>query len=245
MEKLAREVDVAQEPPEALYVLEKGLIQRGSRAAALALLRRTQQAFPAHFWINHDLGVALGECQPPQYDEAIRFLTAAVALRPDSPGVRFNLGNKLVRAGRLDEAVVAYRQAIGLKPDYFKAHLKLGLALDEHGQFDEAIVAFLRAVELKPDDPDAHHSLGISLGHTGRVDEAVAAYRKAIALKPDYAECHCNLGIALQHQGKIAEALKSLERGHELGSRRKDWHYASAEWVRECRRQLEVAGRPR
>ena len=37
----------------------------------------------------------------------------------------------------------------------------------------------------------------------------------------------------------------SLERGHELGSQRKDWHYPSAEWVRECRRQLEVAGRPR
>jgi Flp pilus assembly protein TadD len=166
-------------------------------------------------------------------------------VRPDSPGARFNLGNNLVWAGRLDEAVVAYRQAIGLKPDYFKARLRLGLALDEWGQFDEAIVACRRAVELKPDDPDAHHSLGISLGHTGRVDEAVAAYRKAIAIKPDYAESHCNLGLALQHQGKIAEALKSLERGHELGSRRKDWHYASAEWARECRRQFEVAGRPR
>ncbi|MGO9922994.1 MAG: protein kinase domain-containing protein [Isosphaeraceae bacterium] len=245
MEKLAREVDVAQEPPETLYVLERGLIQRGSRAAALALMRRAQQAFPAHFWINHDLGIALGECQPPQYDEAIRFLTAAAALRPDSPGVRYNLGLVLALAGRLDEALVAYRQAIGLKPDYFMAHLKLGLALDAQGHFDEAIVACRRAVELKPDHADAHHSLGISLAHTGRVDAAVAAYRKAIALKPDYAESYCNLGLALQYQGKIADALKSLERGHELGSRRKDWHYASAEWVRECRRQLEVAGRSR
>ncbi len=226
-------------------MLERGLIQRGSRAAALALMRRAQQAFPAHFWINHDLGIALGECQPPQYDEAIRFLTAAAALRPDSPGVRYNLGLVLALAGRLDEALVAYRQAIGLKPDYFMAHLKLGLALDAQGHFDEAIVACRCAVELKPDHADAHHSLGISLAHTGRVDAAVAAYRKAIALKPDYAESYCNLGLALQYQGKIADALKSLERGHELGSRRKDWHYASAEWVRECRRQLEVAGRSR
>ena len=106
----------------------KGLRQRGSSAAALALLRRAQQAFPADFWINHDLGSALGECEPPQHEEAIRFLTVAVALRPDSPGVRFNLGNALVGAGRLDEAIVAYRHAIGLKPDYAMAHFKLGLS---------------------------------------------------------------------------------------------------------------------
>ena len=105
MEKLAREVDTAVQPPEALFVLEMGLRQRGASAAALALLRRAQQAFPADFWINHDLGMALGDCQPPQYEEAIRFLTVAVALRPDSPGVRYNLGNALAvrrAAGRGD-----------------------------------------------------------------------------------------------------------------------------------------------
>src|SRR5262249_17811767 len=111
MEKLAREVDTALEPPEALFVLELGLQQRGASAAALALLRRAQQAFPADFWINHDLGIALGRSEPPQLEEAIRFLTVAAALRPDNPGVRYNLGLALAGAGRLDEAIVAYRQA--------------------------------------------------------------------------------------------------------------------------------------
>ena len=219
--------------------------QRGASAAALALLRRAQQAFPADFWINHDLGMALSDCQPPQHEEAIRFLTVAVALRPDSPGVRYNLGNALACAGRLDEAIVAYRQAIGLKPDYGMAHFKLGLVLGEQGQLDEAIAACRRAIELKPDYADAHYSLGTFLVRTGRLDEAVAAYRKAIALKPDHAESHCNLGIALWKQGELAQALISLERGHELGSRRKDWRYPSAQWVRECRQQLELDGRLR
>ncbi len=313
MEKLAREVDIAEQPPEALFVLALGLRQRGADAAALALFRRAQQAFPADFWINHDLGIALSKCQPPQPEEAIRFLTAAVALRPDSPGARMNLGFVLSRAGRrdealvayrqaialkadysmahynvgvtlgeqghldeavvayrqairlkpdyssahfelglalgeqghLDEAVVAYRQAIRLKPDYSMAHLKLGLALGKQGQVDEAIAACRRAIQLKPDQADAHYNLGIFLARTRRPAEAAAAFRKAIALRPDYAESHCNLGYVLQQQGELAQALISLERGHELGSQRKDWHYPSAEWVRECRRQLEVAGRPR
>ena len=92
MEKLAREVDTALEPPAALFVLEMGLRQRGASGAVLALLQRAQLAFPGDFWINHDLGMALGNCQPPQHEESIRFMTAAVALRPDSAGVRLNLG---------------------------------------------------------------------------------------------------------------------------------------------------------
>ena len=58
-------------------------------------------------------------------------MTVAVALRPDSPGVRYNLGNALAGAERLDEATVAYRQAIGLKQDYAEAHFKLGWALGD------------------------------------------------------------------------------------------------------------------
>jgi serine/threonine protein kinase/Flp pilus assembly protein TadD len=240
MVKLASEVDTALQPPESLFLLETGLQQRGACAAALALLRRAQQAYPADFWINHDLGVALKNSQPPQHEEAIRFLTVATALRPDSPGVRYNLGLVLAVAGRLDEAIVAYRQAIGLKPDYGMAHLELGKVLGEQGHLDEAIAACRRAIELKPDHADAQYTLGNSLLHTARLDEAVAAFRKAIALQPDHAESHCNLGIALRQQGKLAQALTSLERGHELGSRRKDWRYPSAQWVRECRRQLEL-----
>ena len=77
----------------------------------------------------------------------------------------------------------------------------------------------------------------------GRVDEALAPLRRAIDLMPDHAESHCNLGIALLKQGEYTQALIALERGHELGSRRKDWRYPSAEWVRECRRRIELDGR--
>ena len=144
MEKLAREVDTAGQPPEALFILEMGLAQRGATEAALALLRRAQQAFPGDFWINHDLGMALGRCHPPQNEEAIRFLTVAVALRPDSAGVRLDLGSTLAHAGRLDEALVAFRQAIGLKPDYSMAHFELGLVLAKKGHLDEAVAAYRR-----------------------------------------------------------------------------------------------------
>ena len=165
--KAGAEVDTAAQPPEALFVLEMGLDQRGASGAALALLRRAQQAFPGDFWINHDLGLALLNCQQPQYEEAIRFLTAALALRPESPGVRLNLGIALASTGRLDEAQGAYRQAIALKPDYSMAHLRLGLVLGEKGHLDEAVAACRRAGELKPDYATPTTALAFSLRKRG------------------------------------------------------------------------------
>ena len=89
-------------------------------------------------------------------------MTVAVALRPDSAGVRVNLGLALSRTGRLDEALVAYRQAIGLKPDFSMAHLDLGVLLAEKGHLDEAVAACRRASQLKPDYGYAYYNLGFS-----------------------------------------------------------------------------------
>jgi eukaryotic-like serine/threonine-protein kinase len=157
--------------------------------------------------------------------------------------VHLNLGTALARAGRLDDALAAYRQAIGLKPDYSMAHYFLGQILAEKGQLDEAIAACRRATQFKPDYGDAFYDLGTLLSRRGRVDEALVALRSAIELMPDHAESHSNLGSALQSQGEYAQALVALERAHELGSRRKDWRFPSAEWVRECRRKVELDGR--
>src|SRR5262249_53404349 len=59
-------------------------------------------------------------------------------------------------------------------------------------------------------------------------------------LQPDYAEAYCNLGQALQMKGQFAEALVHRRRGHELGSKRPDWSYPSAQWIRECEKLIEL-----
>jgi serine/threonine protein kinase/Flp pilus assembly protein TadD len=243
LEQLAREVKADAQPPEALVILDLVLRQRGAHASAVALLRRAQEAHPGDFWINHNLGIALQDCRPPQHEEAVRFLTVAVALRPRSAGARLNLGLVLLTKGRLDEAAAAFRKAIALKHDYAPAHNDLGLVFWKKGRLDEAAAAFRRAVALKPDFAPGHFNLGLACWRTDRVDEAAAAFRRAIALKPDYAEAHCNLGGILRQRGEFARALPPLTRGHDLGSRRPDWPYPSARWVKECQRLVELDGR--
>jgi serine/threonine protein kinase/Flp pilus assembly protein TadD len=243
LEKLAAEVDPATQPPEALFVLHLALRQRGAGASALALLRRTQQTYPADFWINHDLGMALFEVQPPRYEEAIRFLSVAVALRPESPGARLNLGLALYRNGRLDEAAAALQQAVALEADYAAAHRYLGQLYLAKGLLDETVAACRRAIALQPDWPQTHLVLGVALSDQGRLAEAAAAFCRAIELKPDYAEAYCDLGSVLRRQGELAQALAAYEQGHALGSRRPNWPYPSAQWVRTSQRLVELEGR--
>jgi serine/threonine protein kinase/Flp pilus assembly protein TadD len=277
LEQLAREVEVAGQPPQALFVLDRALHAWGATEGEVALLRRAQEAFPGDFWTNENLGTALAQGHPPQLEEAIRFLTAAVALRPESPGARLNLGIVLGEKGRRDEAESAYRKALDLKPDYAEAHLELGFflwkanrpdealaacrratelkpllapahfhlgrALVEKGRLGEALAAYRRAIDLQPGYAEAHYELGNTLRECGRLGEAVAAYRRAIDLQPGYAEAHCNLGVSLRGQGEFAQALAALTRGHELGRRRPNWPYPSAQWVRECRRLVELDDR--
>jgi tetratricopeptide (TPR) repeat protein len=212
----ARADEVAALPPVSRVLLAGHLAKMGGIDEATALLRRAQEQFPGDFWINHSLASYLSRMRPPRWGEAIRFYTAAVALRPDSPGARLNLGVALWRKGRLAEALAVYRCLIDRKPDYAEAHCNLGAILWEMGRRDEGVAAIRRALERKPDLAEAHSNLGRALGHRGRLDEAVAAYRRAIALRPDLADAHLHLGIAQAGRGRLAEAAAAYRRVIEL-----------------------------
>jgi tetratricopeptide (TPR) repeat protein len=188
LEKLAAEADVRKLPAQSLTALANRLLLARARRSAVQLLRRTQRQYPADFWANHNLGMALRVVTPPQRQEALRFLSAAVALRPDSPGAHLNLGLVLSEQGRYDEALACFRKAIELDCKYAQAHTNLGVALMDRGQIDAAIASCRKAVDLGPKDARAHLNLGAVLRARGRLDEAIACFRKAIELNPKLAK---------------------------------------------------------
>jgi tetratricopeptide (TPR) repeat protein len=240
LKALARDPAAIAQPPEELFLLGSSLTQRGAKGENLALLRRAREAFPGDFWLNHNLGTVLEECQPPQLDEAIRFLSVAVALRPDNAGSRLNLGIALRNRGRVDESIAAFRRAIELRPDYAAPHCQLAFVLATGGWPDEARAEARRVLELQPEYGQAYLALGDAWFCGSRFDKAEAAFRRATELEPDCAKAHCCLGDALLQQGRFAAALAAYERGHELGSRTPGWNWPSARWVRHCRRLCEL-----
>jgi serine/threonine-protein kinase len=275
---LAEAADVRQLPARALTRLALRLEDVNDPASAVGLLRRAAKQYPGDFWVNHALGVALVDQQKPADPaEAVRYLSVAMALRPDSPGTHYTLGTALRDKGQMDEAVQELRAALAINPKDVSAHNNLGVALQQQGKLDEAIQEYRAALAINPEHAGARHNLGNALLRKGQLDEAIqesraglaidpeyapahytlgnalrkqgnltdaiTAYREAIRLQPDYAEAHCNLGHGLRQQGKYAEALAELRTGHELGSKRPDWRYPSAQWVQQAERLTELERR--
>ncbi len=202
------EATLRRQPAASLVLLAQEIRALPDRDRSAAILRAAWSRFPGDFWIAHDLGTisgAHGRYNNPE--EAVRFLTAAIAIRPGSSDAHFDLGRVLHNKGDLDGAEAECREAIRLKPDHSGAHLNLGVALRHKGDLDGALAEYREAIRLQPDDAGAHRNLGGALLGKGDLDGALAECREAIRLQPDLADAHSNLGGALQDKGDLDGAL--------------------------------------
>ena len=100
-----------------------------------------------------------------RFDQAIATWQAALLVPPDPLDlsgrvlILSNLGDTLVRRGRLDEAVAPFAEIARLAPRSVDAHYRWGQALAVQGKIDEAIPHFADAVALDPDHAQARASL--------------------------------------------------------------------------------------
>jgi serine/threonine protein kinase/Flp pilus assembly protein TadD len=216
LKRLAVEAQADLPPPAVLVRLGRALWDAKYFTDAERLLRAGQQHHPADFWLNHWLAEVLRGMGPPQRAEAVRFFTAAVVLRPKSPGAWLNLGHALHSSERNHEAEIAYRRAIELKPDYAGAFCNLGATLRALGRPAEAEAALRRAIELKPSFDTAHFNLGLVLDDLGRLAEAEAAVGQAVMFDPDMADAHGLRAQLLGKQGRHAEAEAACRRALKL-----------------------------
>jgi len=146
--KLATANEVRELSPVLVVQLAHALRRCGAGTEAIALLRQAQRNHPDDFWINHALAETLLNTSPPRAEEAIRYFTAAVALRPKLADLRVHLAEALQRSGKLKEAVESVREAIRLNPQLGGAFTRLGDLLLDLGDIDGAIAACADAKTL-------------------------------------------------------------------------------------------------
>jgi superkiller protein 3 len=212
LERLARTVAATDLPATTLHLIGGALEELRAFAPAIALLREGQRRYPGDFWLNQRLGLLLDKAKPPQRQEALRFLSVAVALRPQSAGAYLNLGLALDRQGRVDEAIAACRQAIELRPFEAKAYRSIVPLLQKQGRPEEAVSLCRKAVELKPDSVEAYANLGNALREQGKLSEAVEAFHKAIELDPSNFDPYGGLANTLRLQGRLDEAVAACRK---------------------------------
>src|SRR5262249_45288254 len=161
--------------------------------------------------ITPSLGFAYFKMEPPRLPEAIRFLTAAQAIRPETAHV---LGHALALAGRKDEAILVFRDLTRIRRmvgGHFTCLAELlkaqGRAQEADEGLDRAVAASREGLSSQPDDPFSHFLLGEALSARGDLDGAIAAYREGLRLKPFDTTALFNLGCVLQQNGVLDEAL--------------------------------------
>jgi serine/threonine protein kinase/tetratricopeptide (TPR) repeat protein len=210
VEQLARELDVRTQPPSFLLLAAGNVLT--NKQVRLALFRRIQHGYPADLWANHYLAFEL--IDDHRDAEAVRYFTAALALRPANAGIYLNRGSALMEAGEIDASIADFRQAIALEPNYAMAHAMLGSTLVAKKQWDEALAECNEAIRLNPKLWLAWGERGRVHQHVNRLELSIADHSQAIKLNPKAARPfanRCNAYLMLQQYEKaLADSTEAI-----------------------------------
>ena len=211
LKRLAKSADVATMQVGTVHLLASALDNAGDREGAVAFLRQAVATHPADFWSNLHLAYWLAGKQEPEWAEAVRYYTAAIALRPQSARLLNNLGIALQESKQLDAAIDAYDRALAIDPTLATAWNNLGTARLERGSFDPAIAAFDEAIRRQAEPAAALYGKGNALLKKGDAPGAIQAFQSALKVKADFPRARQQLFAALAEDGRQGEAVRMAE----------------------------------
>jgi serine/threonine-protein kinase len=201
---LAQDRQLTELPPASILQLASGLKAAGNPGAAISVLESAAQRYADDVWINYNLAEVLAGI-PARREEAVRYYTAARALRPETA---HNLGHLLDEMGRGEDAITTFRALVKVRPAEARnigclATVLLHQHQREEGEktLEEAIAAARESIRRQPSGAGEYHILGHLLGIRGAQDEAIAAYREALRIEPGHTAATTNLVTILKSRG--------------------------------------------
>ena len=179
------------------------------KAAADAAPAVQEEELTAQQWFERGFAAA-------DLDEALRFYTEAIRLKPDYATAFYNRAVVRGDKGDLDGALQDYSLAIRFRPDDADALYNRAMARSDKGDLDDALQDYSEAIRLRPDDADAFLNRGVARRDKGDVEGALQDYNEAIRLKPEDAEAFNNRGELRLDQGDIAGAMQDCNEAIRL-----------------------------
>ena len=154
-----------------------------------------------------------------QYPEAEKEYEQALALRPEVPGLRLELGEVYAANSQWPKAEEQFLAETTLQPGNAEAAYRLGDARLQEGKPQEALKDLWRADLLRPNVSDTLFSLGKAAALTGDVATAEHALTRVIALEkesPLAAQAHYSLAGLYRKQGKTQDAAREMQEFHRI-----------------------------
>jgi tetratricopeptide (TPR) repeat protein len=233
LQAIARAGKVVEFGPSTSLLLSRALQEAGDDSDAIDVLRVAVARYPSDVWTNTELGKLFSQANPPQAVEAIRYFTAARAVRPQSGGYLIRL---LERQGREDEAETILRDLVRLNPTSSSTIFQLIVLLDRRGKvkearsFEERLTSGLNEqLRQEPDNVELRSNLGDMLLATGNTEGAKVAWRMTSRMDSRNADCRYKLGILLRREGDLHGAVESFRETIAIDPLRVDCFYDLAE----------------
>jgi tetratricopeptide (TPR) repeat protein len=203
---LANEARLDSTSVHSLLGLVRRICTLGDTALAAEFALRVRAQYPGEFVANMMAASLMPGCRPPRLEEEVRYLTAAIALRPRSAAAYNNLAMVLLRKRDSEGALSAIREVIRIEPDSVTALDFLATLLWDLGKEEDAEAACRAAILRAPDTESAHRALARILLRQGDVKGAETEGREAIRLNPTSAQAHAALGEVLAESRQYGNA---------------------------------------
>ena len=146
--------------------------------------------------------------------QAVGFYKKALALNPEMPGLRLNLGLALFKNGDYREALVFFTPLLKEQPDASdeKQRLAVLIGMSHYGLGDYAAAApYLREASARD---VGNLTLLLTLAHSCLLSKqypcVVDAYHRMVVLNADSAEAHMLVGEALDEMKDSAGAIREF-----------------------------------
>lgn len=138
-----------------------------------------------------------------RHDDAARFFSKAIEIRPDHYPSLSGMGISLLATGQYTKALPYLQRASQIAPKSHSIRGNLAVALEGSGQIEAAIEELRTALTLKPTYAEGHYNLARILESRGQIDEAIQHFEIASKLRPDDTEFQEKLEAALRTKNHL------------------------------------------
>ena len=224
----------------AAFALER----QGKNAEAEAAWRALSQKNPSNPVPLAHIGFL--EARQQHYDEAVRCYRKALALSPDMPGLRLNMGLALFKAGEYKEAIAVFEPLLKAQPASSPEtqRLTLLLGMSYYGLGDYAAAApYLK--QASDQDPQ-NLTLLLTLAHSCLLSRqfpcVLDAYHRIVAQNAESAEADMLVGETLDEMKDEAGATREFRAAVAANPKEPNVHFGLG-YLLWTQKQYEEAAR--